>query len=78
MNISIRIILISFLVSFLTFGMLNHYVYVTTPAYDCSSPNFPSFPESVQEECIISLEQELRELIRKQLQEEARKKLIEV
>lgn len=50
----------------------------TGQLYDCSSPKFSEFPEEIQEECIRSLQEELRDLIEEQLLEDARKKLTNV
>ena len=46
--------------------------------YDCSSSKFSEFPDEVQEECIQQLREELIELILQRMQEESKKKYIEV
>ena len=74
----ISIIVLSNVLAVLMVIMLDHSGYFTREIYDCSSSKFNEFPREVQQECIRALEEELKDLIRRQLEENAKKTLIEV
>jgi len=74
----ISIIVLSNILAVLMVVMLNHSGYFTREIYDCSSSKFTEFPRDVQQECIRALEEELKDLIRRQLEESTKKSYIEV
>jgi len=74
----ISIIVLSNVLAVLMVIMLDRSGYFTREIYDCSSSKFKEFPREVQQECIRALEEELEDLIRRQLEENAKKTLIEV
>lgn len=74
----IRIVILSNVLAVLMVIVLDYHDYFSKEVYDCSSNKFNEFPVEVQQECIRALEEELNDLIRKQLEENAKKTLIEV
>jgi hypothetical protein len=74
----ISIIVLSNILAVLMVIMLDHREYFTREIYDCSSSKFNEFPREIQQECIRALEEELKDLIRRQLEESTKKSYIEV
>jgi hypothetical protein len=73
-----KVIVLSLIISGIIIFVLEYSGLFFNTVYDCSSPAFNSFPTIVQEECVRSLEQELRNLIEQRILEERSGRLINV
>ena len=74
----VKVIVLSVIIAGIIIFVLDYSGLFFNTVYDCSSPAFNSFPTMVQEECVRSLEQELRNLIEQRILEERNSKLINV
>jgi len=75
---TVKIVLISCLVSTISIIFFEYTGIFHNTVYNCDSPQFNELPDSVQEECVHIIENELRDLIERKLQDDATRKYIEV
>jgi hypothetical protein len=74
----IKIVVLSCVISVLSVVALERVGFFHSSVYDCDSQNFSNFPLDVQEECVLILENELRDLIKKQMKKDAKKGITEI
>ena len=75
---TVKIVLISCLISISSIIFFEYTGIFHDTVYDCDSEQFSEFPNVVQEECVRILENELRDLIERKLQDDAKRKYINV
>jgi hypothetical protein len=74
----IKIVVLSCIISVLSVIVLAQFGVFHQAVYDCDSQNFGNFPPAVQEECVHMLENELKDLIEKKMEEDAKKGITQV
>lgn len=75
---NIKLVVFSCLISILAVFALERVGFFHGSVYDCDSTNFAEFPLDVQEECVRILENELRDLIKEQMEKNAEKSFTQI
>lgn len=75
---NIKLVVFSCLISILSILALEHAGFFHGSVYDCDSADFAEFPLDVQEECVRILENELRDLIKEQMKNNAEKSFTQI
>jgi hypothetical protein len=75
---TIKTVVLSCLVSILTVVALDRIGFFHNTVYDCDSTYFKDFPRDVQEECVHILENELKDLMKRKMEEDAKKGITQI